>query len=155
MGGRWPPRMTLRKRGSARAGTGEAGEEVVMAGGDRGVRSVLIVEDEPGIAEILADLLADEGYAPAVSVDGAALAAAHAAPPGLILLDAMMPGMDGPEICRRLKADPCTRHVPVVFLTALSPETLAARLGDCPHEGLLPKPFRLAEVLDLVHHHLG
>ena len=118
-------------------------------------RRVLIVEDEPGIAEILADLLADEGYSPAVCVDGAALATARADPPDLILLDAMMPGMDGPEVCRRLKADPRTVGVPVVFLTALPRETLAARLGDCPHEGVLPKPFRLDDVLAVVRRHLG
>ena len=115
---------------------------------------MLIVEDEPGIAAILADLLADEGYAPAVSVDGAALAAAHADPPGLILMDAMMPGMDGPEVCRRLKADGRTARVPVVFLTAMPRDTLAARLGDCPHEGVLPKPFHLDDVLAVVRRHL-
>ena len=116
---------------------------------------ILIVEDEPAIAEILADLLADEGYETIVSVDGAALAAAGDALPALILLDAMMPGMDGPEVCRRLKADPRTRHIPVVFLTALPPEALAARLGDCPHEGILPKPFTLDAVLAVVRRHLG
>ncbi len=126
-----------------------------MAGGDADARRVLIVEDEPGIAEILADLLADEGYAPAVSVDGAALAAATTAPPALVLLDAMMPGMDGPEVCRRLKADPRTARVPVVFVTAMPRDTLAARLGDCPHEGVLPKPFTLDSVLAVVRHHLG
>ena len=116
---------------------------------------ILIVEDEAGIAEVLADLLGDEGYAPAVGVDGAALAAARADPPDLILLDAMMPGMDGPEVCRRLKADPRTRHIPVVFLTALPPEVLAARLGDCPHDGVLLKPFHLDDVLAVVRRHLG
>ena len=116
---------------------------------------ILIVEDEPGIAEILADLLADEGYAPAISADGAALAAARADPPGLVLLDAMMPGMDGPEVCRRLKADPRTAQVPVVFLTALPTQALAARLGECPHEGVLPKPFHLDDVLAVVRRHLG
>ena len=116
---------------------------------------VLIVEDEPGIAEILADLLGDEGYQTLVSVDGAALAAAAEAPPALILLDAMMPGMDGPEVCRRLKADPRTARVPVVFLTAMPRDTLAARLGDCPHDGILPKPFTLDGVLDVVQRHLA
>ena len=120
-----------------------------------GGRRVLIVEDEAGIAEVLADLLGDEGYVPAVGVDGAALAAARADPPDLILLDAMMPGMDGPEVCRRLKADPRTRHIPVVFLTALPPEVLAARLGDCPHDGVLLKPFHLDDVLAVVRRHLG
>ncbi len=123
--------------------------------GEAGGRRVLIVEDEAGIAEVLADLLGDEGYETAVSVDGAALGAVAEAPPALILLDVMMPGMDGPEVCRRLKADPRTARVPVVFVTALPPETLAARLGDCPHEGVLPKPFHLDEVLAVVRRHLG
>jgi CheY-like chemotaxis protein len=120
-----------------------------------GGRRVLIVEDEAGIAEVLADLLCDEGYETAVSVDGAALAAVADAPPALILLDVMMPGMDGPEVCRRLKADPRTARVPVVFLTALPPETLAARLGDCPYDDVLSKPFTLDGVLAVVRRHLG
>ena len=118
-------------------------------------RRVLIVEDEPGIAEILVDLLADEGYEPAVSVNGAAIGAARDKPPELVLLDVMMPGMDGPEVCRRLKADPRTARIPVVFLTALPPSTLAARLGDCPHEGVIRKPFTLDEVLAAVERMLG
>ena len=107
------------------------------------------------LSGFLADLLADEGYAPAVSVDGAALEEAHSEPPALILLDAMMPGMDGPEVCRRLKADPRTARVPVVFLTALPRETLAARLGDCPYDDVLSKPFTLDGVLAVVRRHLG
>jgi len=128
----------------------------VTAGeGEAGGRRVLIVEDEAGIAEVLADLLGDEGYETAVSVDGAALGAVADAPPALILLDVMMPGMDGPEVCRRLKADPRTAAVPVVFITALPPETLAARLGDCPYDDVLPKPFTLDGVLAVVRRHLG
>ena len=127
-----------------------------MVGGGTASGRILIVEDEPGLAEVLTDLLGDEGYATAVSVDGAAaLAAVVGDLPALILLDVMMPGMDGPEVCRRLKADPRTARVPVVFLTALPPETLAARLGDCPHEGVLPKPFTLDSVLAVVRRHLG
>ncbi len=118
-------------------------------------RRVLIVEDEAGIAEVLADLLGDEGYETTVSMDGAALAEAAGAPPALILLDVMMPGMDGPEVCRRLKADPRTAGVPVVFLTALPRETLAARLGDCPYDDVLSKPFTLDGVLAVVRRHLG
>ena len=116
---------------------------------------ILIVEDEGPIAEILADLLAEEGYQATVSEDGAALAAALAEPPDLVLLDAMLPGMDGPEVCRRLKADPRTRHVPVVFLTAMPPDILAARLGDCAYDGLIRKPFRLVDVLATVERSLA
>ena len=123
--------------------------------GQAGGRRVLIVEDEAGIAEVLSDLLGDEGYETAVSVDGAALAEVADVPPALVLLDVMMPGMDGPEVCRRLKADPRTARVPVVFLTAMPPAILAARLGDCPHDGILPKPFTLDGVLDVVQRHLA
>ena len=108
-----------------------------MAGG---AGHILIVEDEPEIAELLAALLTDEGYAAVVSVDGAAVETARTDPPGLILLDVLMPGMAGAAVCRRLKADPRTAPVPIVFLTALLPHALGARLGDCPHDGLLHKP---------------
>ena len=118
-------------------------------------RRVLIVDDELPLAEVLAELLADEGYQTAISTDGAALAEASARLPDLVLLDVMMPGMDGAEVCRRLKAAPRTQHVPVVFLTALPPHQLAARLGDCPHEGVIPKPFTLAMVLHVVERHLA
>ena len=116
---------------------------------------ILIVEDEPEIAELLAALLADEGYAAAISVDGAAVETAQADPPALVLLDVMMPGMDGPEVCRRLKADPRTAHVPIVFVTALVPHVLGARLDDCPHEGVLHKPFDLDDLVAVVRRHLA
>ena len=115
---------------------------------------ILIVEDEPAIAEVLAEVLADEGYRATVSVDAAALAAAAADPPDVVLLDVMMPGMDGPEVCRRLRADPRTAQVPVLFLTALPASVVAARLGDCPHEGLLGKPFDVDELLAAIRRHL-
>ncbi len=85
-----------------------------------GGRRVLIVEDEAGIAEVLADLLGDEGYETAVSVDGAALAAVVDAPPALILLDVMMPDLDGRDACRALKMDLELQDIPVVLLS-LSP----------------------------------
>ena len=122
---------------------------------DTGAGRVLVVEDDPGVAETLVDILGDEGYAVAAAADGAALEAALADPPGLVLLDVMMPGMDGPEVCRRLKADPRTAGVPVVFLTAVGDPALGARLGDCAHEGVVHKPFTLAELLTVVQRYLG
>ena len=119
-----------------------------------GAGRILIVEDEPAIAELLAEILADEGYRVTVSAGAAALAEARDDPPALVLLDVMMPGMDGPTVCRHLKADPRTAQVPVLFLTALPAQVVAARLGDCPHEGLLGKPFDVDELLAAVRLHL-
>ena len=121
----------------------------------QGAGSVLVVEDDSSIAQVLTTLLEDEGYRVATGVDGQALASALADPPGLVLLDVMMPGMDGLEVCRRLKSDSRTRDVPVIFVTAMPPDLLAAHLGDCPYEALIRKPFTLDEVLAAVHRHLA
>ena len=117
--------------------------------------SVLVVEDDLHIAGVLTDLLEDEGYRVTTGVDGEALSTAFAAPPALVLLDVMMPGMDGIEFCRRLKSDPRTRDTPVVFVTAMPADVLTARLGDCPYEGVIRKPFTLTEVLDAVERHVA
>lgn len=111
---------------------------------------VLIVEDDQQIVGILTDLLVDEGYRVIAGVDGQGLAVALAEPPALVLLDVMMPGMDGVEVCRRLRADARTREVPIVFLTAVPPELLAQQLGDLPYQGVIRKPFHLDEVLATV-----
>lgn len=80
---------------------------------------ILIVDDEPANIEVMAAMLGG-GYAVAGAASGAeALEMAQSAPlPDLILLDVMMPDMDGLELCRRLKASPATRDVPVIFVTA-------------------------------------
>ncbi|MBI5248636.1 MAG: response regulator [Desulfomonile tiedjei] len=81
---------------------------------------VLIVDDTPENIQVLMGTLKDQ-YAIVAAINGEkALKMAAAEPrPDLILLDIMMPGMDGFEVCRRLKADPKTRDVPVIFLSAL------------------------------------
>src|SRR5437764_2200168 len=116
---------------------------------------VLIVEDDQFIAEVLVDILQDEGYRVAASFDGDALAIARDDPPGLVLLDVMMPDMDGPEVCRRLNADPRTRHVPVVFMTAVPESVLGKRLDGCAYEAVIPKPFSIADVLTTVERHVA
>jgi len=114
---------------------------------------VLVVEDDPGVAAVLQDLLLDEGYRVTVNVDGQGLAAARADPPDLVLLDVMMPGMDGVEVCRRLRADPRTAAVPVLFLTAVPPDTLTPQVAAYAPRAILRKPFGLAEVRDTVARH--
>ena len=81
---------------------------------------VLAVDDEPGNLQLLTQILQDE-YHLLCAKDGArALELARAKQPGLILLDVMMPDMGGYEVCRQLKADPATAHIPVIFVTTLS-----------------------------------
>ncbi|MBF0477702.1 MAG: diguanylate cyclase, partial [Deltaproteobacteria bacterium] len=84
---------------------------------------ILIVDDEPGNIRILVELLRPY-YTTRVAVNGetALRIATSDNPPDLVLLDIMMPGMDGYEVCRRLKADPCTQHIPVIFITAKDSE---------------------------------
>lgn len=80
---------------------------------------VMIVEDTSASLELLCELLTQAGYAVRPAPDGAmALRSAQAKPPELILLDIRMPGIDGFEVCRRLKSDARTRDIPVIFLPA-------------------------------------
>jgi len=80
---------------------------------------VLVVDDVEANRELLSQELEDEGFEVATASSGAeCLARAHASPPDVILLDIQMAGMDGIETCRRLKEDPATAHVPVLFVTA-------------------------------------
>ncbi|WP_077033853.1 two-component system response regulator [Pelomonas sp. KK5] len=94
---------------------------------------VLVVDDNPDNLALMAGLLKDR-YRIVVAANGekALQLAHHAEPPDLILLDIMMPGLSGHEVCRRLKADPATREIPVIFLTAMSAtadEELGFELG--------------------------
>src|ERR687885_1182399 len=82
---------------------------------------ILIVDDTPTNLEVLLDFLEDSGFKVWVAEDGeSAIEGAEYAPPDLILLDVLMPGMDGFETCRRLKANEATQDIPVIFMTALS-----------------------------------
>ncbi len=81
---------------------------------------ILVVDDTPANLRLLLNLLVEQGYRVRPVMEGAmALIAAQLDPPDLILLDVKMPGMDGYEVCKRLKADERTRDVPVIFLTVL------------------------------------
>jgi CheY-like chemotaxis protein len=116
---------------------------------------ILVVDDNPAMVRLLIDLLEDEGYRVA-TVDGdTVVETALERPPRLILLDVMMPGLDGPEVCRRLRADPRTQAVPIVLVSALPPATLAVQLRGCPYDELLPKPFTLEAVLAVAQRYAG
>ncbi|GAA4206770.1 response regulator transcription factor [Actinocatenispora rupis] len=105
-------------------------------------RRVLVVEDEPTIAESIAARLRAEGYLVQLAADGpAAVAAAHGAePPDLVVLDVMLPGFDGLEVCRRIQAD---RPVPVLMLTARDSETDHLVGLGVGADDYLTKPFSM------------
>ncbi len=109
---------------------------------------ILIIEDEPDIREILQYSLEREGFEVAVATDGlAGLQAVRKKAPDLLMLDLMLPGIDGLEICRRLKGDPTTAGIPVVMVTAKGDEAdivLGLGLGA---DDYVPKPFSPKEVV--------
>ncbi len=110
--------------------------------------TILVVDDIPANLSVLLDLLTGAGFAVLVADSGerALLQVSHRRP-DLILLDAMMPGIDGFETCRRLKADSATSHLPVLFMTALT--DTAARLAGFAAGAVdyISKPFEPEEVL--------
>ena len=112
---------------------------------------VLIVEDEPDIRALLAFHLEREGYQVARAASGAdALRQVRAARPDLVLLDLMLPEMDGLEVCRRLRQDPATAALPIVMLTAKGEEVdrvLGLELGG---DDYVTKPFSPRELVSRV-----
>ncbi|MDX6769680.1 MAG: ATPase, T2SS/T4P/T4SS family, partial [Elusimicrobiota bacterium] len=115
---------------------------------------VLAVDDDPSLLLLLERLLVNAGYRFAGASGGEeALKAARAEPPALVLTDAMMPGLDGYELCARLQAEPALSLVPVVFLTALDDPRDKARALACGAVDHLPKPIAKAALLDTVARH--
>jgi CheY-like chemotaxis protein/DNA-binding CsgD family transcriptional regulator len=116
---------------------------------------VLIVDDVPDNLAVLHDTLEESGYTVLIATAGeAALQRARQAQPDVILLDAMMPGMDGFEVTRRLKADHAVAHIPVIFMTGLTEtEHLVAAL-ECGGVDYVTKPIKPKEVLARMAVHL-
>jgi signal transduction histidine kinase len=118
--------------------------------------TILVVDDTLDNARLLVNILAQEGYSVKHVQNGTAgLALARSEPPDLILLDVMMPEMDGYEVCRRLKADPCTRDIPVIFITALSQTLDKVKAFTTGGVDYITKPFEFDEVLARVETHLA
>jgi len=118
--------------------------------------SLLVVDDIPDNLTLMSSLLKDEYKVKVANSGERALTIARSGtPPDLILLDIMMPEMDGYEVCRRLKADPATRHIPVIFLTAkaeVGDETRGLELGAVDY---ITKPISPPIVLARVKTHLA
>lgn len=119
-------------------------------------RTILIVDDTPANLRLLSHILTDQGYHVRPIPDGPlALAAVWADPPDLILLDVRMPEMDGYQVCERLKSDPQTRDIPVIFISALDATQDKLRAFRAGGVDYVTKPFQPAEVLARVETHLA
>lgn len=109
---------------------------------------ILIVDDYPQNLQILGKMLKENGYKTSLSQNGeGALAFVKKKQPDLILLDVMMPEMDGFEVCERLKKSPDTKMIPVIFLTAKSSIENVVKGFDIGGVDYVTKPFNSAELL--------
>ena len=117
-----------------------------QAGDSKG--TILIVDDTAHVRQLLAAMLKTRGYDVQAAESGAhALKAVRDLSPDLILLDIMMPEMDGYEVCKRLKDDPQTRDIPVIFISALEQTDDKVKAFSAGAVDYVSKPFQIKEVI--------
>jgi len=103
---------------------------------------ILIVDDEPDNRVLLEIIMKSEGYITLCAASGEeALASVDSHPPDLILLDLMMPGMDGFQVTARVKGDGATKHIPVMVITAMNDRATTTRVRAAGAEDVLSKPI--------------
>src|SRR4029453_412006 len=111
------------------------------------IGKVLVVADTTQNVKLLADLLGAKGYVVATAVNGEeALAKVASDCPDLILLDVMMPGLSGYDVCRRLRDDPATALLPIVLVTSLDPQGERVKGIKAGADDFLPKPINQSEL---------
>lgn len=124
--------------------------------GESEKKSVLVVDDTPENLRLLAGILAEQGYRVRPAPNGErALATVQKELPDLILLDIIMPNLDGYEVCRRLKSDAQSQNIPIIFISALDEvfdKVTAFSVGGVDY---ITKPFQVEEVLARVRTHLS
>ena len=112
---------------------------------------VLIVEDDPAMLTLLECMLEDEGYEVKSGLGHQALQMAHDYQPNVVLLDIMMPVMNGQEWSNRAKADPDLKDIPIIALSAADSHTLKKTFKDMQADSFLSKPFDINVLMDLVY----
>lgn len=117
--------------------------------------NILVVDDTPANLNVLSSILTQQGYKvrPANSGELALMVVQHAAP-DLILLDIQMPGLDGLEVCKRLKEQDQTRNIPIIFISALDDVLDKVEAFEAGGADYITKPFQILEVLARVEHQL-
>jgi twitching motility two-component system response regulator PilG len=114
-------------------------------------RRILIVEDEESLLKLESILLSSKGYQVFGARDGlTALKALADNSFDLVLLDIMMPGIDGFEVCRRIRENPLTKEIPVVMLTAKKSAADQARGVEVGADAYITKPFKSVKIMDII-----
>ncbi|HEX7688496.1 MAG TPA: response regulator [Burkholderiaceae bacterium] len=118
------------------------------------MKTILVVDDELGSAEVLSMILAEEGYRTFCAVNGAlALAQARDVVPDLLIVDYMMPLMNGAELSRELRADPAFAHTKIILNSGLPEYAIREQFDG--YDAFLRKPFKIEMLLQLVHELIG
>ena len=115
--------------------------------------AVLVVEDDPEINELVCAYAEVAGYHPKSALNGQSALAEAEKHPALILLDVMLPDLDGFEICRRLKSSDRTSDIPVVMLTALDRDEYRQKGIQCGAVDYITKPFDPDELISAIQKH--
>ena len=111
-------------------------------------KTVLLVDDDPSMRKVLQRRVESWGYAVLSAGDGAeALRVAKAQKPDVILLDVMMPGLDGLEVCRRLTRGSSTKHIPVILISAKASEISSDEVSTSGAVASLQKPYDPSDLL--------
>ena len=111
-------------------------------------KHILVIDDDPEILEIVQEILNDEGYRVQTSLNGAYLQHLESDPPDLILLDVLLQGENGRDLCRQVKGREQTRHIPVILFSAHV--AASSVMEACGADDFLAKPFHIQELLDIV-----
>lgn len=133
-------------------------EEYDMFPRDKGPskRRVMIVDDDPDARELIENILSSEGYE-LIAVSNATEVGLKAAQlsPDLILLDFLMPDLNGFDVCKALRANELTRNIPIMAVTCLSKEDDIEQIFECGADEYLPKPFKVEELQEKVQELIG
>ena len=115
-------------------------------------KKILLVDDDPSILRILGDIFTDEGYTVVAATDGeSGIEKVKEYNPNLIILDVMLPGINGFEVCKLLKEDSKTKHIPIIILTGISTSILTEhkkKALDLGANDYMSKPFNMEDLLN-------
>jgi len=111
------------------------------------LKKALIIDDNPVVVRLNQSLLRAEGYESEVAKDGnEGVAKSQTLNPDVILLDLILPGMHGFEVCKAIKSNPATKHIPIIIITGSGLEKIAEEEPDIAADGYLAKPYGIKEL---------